>query len=186
MVNNEYKRRCKMQKIMMSILLTNFILFGCNNGDQRLGEREHLNNQLNPNSTQTVDPDFDKRVGFVNYKRDQIENDEQRQMTVDRFGLADMITRLLLQNEAFEEVATVVTGNEVLIAYEKNDDYDEQETEEYARKTSMSVVPRFFEIHVSDNPNLIDDLQSLHNSLTTDKNYQNVVDQIIDEMNQNE
>lgn len=175
-----------MRKIMMVILITSFVLFGCDNGDQRLSEREHLNNQLDPNSTQTVDPDFDKRVGFVNYKRDQVKNEEQRQMTVDRFALADMITRLLLQNEAFEEVATVVTGNEVLIAYEKNEEYDERETIQYARKTAMSVMPRFFDIHVSDNPNLIDDLQSLHNSLTTDKNYQNVVDQIIDEMDHNE
>ncbi|HEY4602198.1 MAG TPA: YhcN/YlaJ family sporulation lipoprotein [Cerasibacillus sp.] len=175
-----------MQKIIMTIFLTSFVLFGCDNGDQRLGEREHLNNQLDPNSTQTVDPDFDKRIGFVNYKRNQIENESQRQMTVDRFALADMITRLLLQNKAFEEVATVVTGNEVLIAYEKHDDFDEKETIEYARKTAMSVMPRYFDIHVSDNPNLIDDLQSLHNSLTTDKNYQNVVDQIIHEMNQGE
>lgn len=174
-----------MRKIMMIIFITCFILFGCHNDNQRLSEREHINNQLDPNSKQTVDPDFDKRVGFVNYKRDQVKHEEQRQITIDRFALADMITRILLQNEAFEEVATVVTNNDVLIAYEKNEEYDEKETINYARKTAMSVMPRFFDIHVSDNPNLIDDLQSLHNSLTTDKNDQNVVEQIIHETNHN-
>ena len=79
-----------------------------------------------------------------------------------------------------------MTDNEVLIAYEKNEEYDERETINTRRKNTMSVMPRFFDIHVSDNPNLIDDLQSLHNSLTTDKNDQNVVEQIIDEMNHNE
>src|SRR5699024_6344233 len=137
-----------------------------------------------PGANQSVDPDFDKRLGYVNYKKEQVNEDENAQITVDRHALADMVTRVLLKNDSFQEVATLVTGNEVLIAYEKDEDNEnsDEETAEFARKTAMSLLPRYFDIYVSDNHNLIDDLHSLHNQTTDTNDYQNTIDSIIKEM----
>lgn len=93
-----------------------------------------------------------------------------------------LITRIALRGEGLEQVATLVTDEEVLIAYEKSDDVDEKEAANIARKTAQSVIPQYYEIYVSDNESLINDIQSLHNSSTTDGSYENTIDQIIKEM----
>ena len=46
----------------------------------------------------------------------------------------------------------------------------------------MSIMPRYFEIIVSDNDVIMHDIQSLHNSTTKNKNYDNYKDEIINEM----
>ncbi|GGB36538.1 hypothetical protein GCM10011409_12450 [Lentibacillus populi] len=97
--------------------------------------------------------------------------------------MADMITRLILRNEGFDEVATLVTDEEVLIAYQKNDNLDDRTAADIASKTAKSTMPGFFDVYVSDNGTLMNDIQSLHNSSATNKNYDNTIEQIINEMN---
>src|SRR5699024_8510526 len=96
--------------------------------------------------------------------------------------MADTIPKIILQNKASDEVATLVTDEDVLIAYQVNDKIAGDNAAEIARKSAMSVLPRYFEIIVSDNAVIMHDIQSLHNSTTTNKHYDNYKDEIINEM----
>lgn len=165
------------------ILLT---VAGCNL-DQTQNEQDKIAEELDParNGQPPRDPEWDNRLGYVNYTKDQFEQDpEQSHMDLDRNQMADSIARIILQHEAFDEIATLVTDREVLIAYEKNDTLTEDEAADFAKKSASSITPRFFDIYVSDNPVLIPQIHSLHNSTTKESDYDNTLEQIISEMKQ--
>src|SRR5699024_5455872 len=126
--------------------------------------------------------ELNKELGYEKYTRHQEQKEPTRHVPIDREKPADMITRIILQNKPSDEVATLVTDEHVLIAYQLNDKLDRDNPAETARKTAMSVLPRYFEIIVSDNDVIMHDIQSLHNSTTKNKNYDNYKDEIINEM----
>ncbi|WP_404454065.1 YhcN/YlaJ family sporulation lipoprotein [Oceanobacillus kapialis] len=166
--------------------ITLFTLTACANNENAMDERDDIVNELDPSVEQqsAEDEAMNDRLGYVHYTKDQVENNEQgdQEASIDRTQVANTISRLALTGEGLEQVATLVTDEEVLIAYEKSEGVDEKEAANIARKTAESVIPRYYEIYVSDNDSLIQDIQSLHNSRTTDKGYENTVDQIITEM----
>jgi len=176
-----------MKKIMITGFIMLMIITGCDTTNNTLNEREQRVNELNPEREELQTPgdqEINDQLGYVHYTQEQFEQneDEDRTVTMDKNEMASMITSIILQNEEFDQVATLVTGNEVLIAYENDDGMDENNAAEIARKTAESVMPRYFDIVVSDNPSLIPDIQSLHISRTTQPNYQNTIDKIIKEM----
>ncbi|SHG42138.1 YhcN/YlaJ family sporulation lipoprotein [Ornithinibacillus halophilus] len=180
-----------MKNILYSLIFVVIALSACSSNDGTMGEHEKIADQLDPTGDEGTlgDPEYNDseahtRLGFVNYTKDQFEQDpnKNRVVTMDRKEMADIISRIIIRHEAFDEIATLVTGEEVLIAYEKNDTLSDQEAADVARKSAMSVLPRFFEIYVSDNNTLIGDIQSLHNSTTTDDDYKNTLNRIIKEM----
>src|SRR5699024_2318642 len=136
-------------------------------------EQEQMSNELQPGKQHApTDTEMDHKLGYVRYQQNQVNDDQEnlRSARIDRPKMADMITRMILRNDHFAEVATLVTDQEVLIAYQLNDDADSQTAADIARKTAQSTMPGFFDIYVSDNSNLMNDIQSLHNS-STNKNY---------------
>lgn len=168
--------------LFMSILI--FIVAGCgmNNASD---DYENRYENLDPtrNQSEVERNDLDRQLGFVRYTKDDFNAQaEQEDYVLNREKMADTITRSMMQNEGFEEVATLVTGEEVLIAYQKNDSIDKERADEIARKSAMSITPRYFKIYVSDQASLMQDIQSLHKSRTTNHNYQNTIDNIIKEM----
>ncbi|WP_164216575.1 YhcN/YlaJ family sporulation lipoprotein [Virgibacillus sp. YIM 98842] len=176
-----------MKKINIAIFIMLFIIAGCDRTNNTLDEREQRVNELNPEREEHQTPgdqEINDQLGYVHYTQEQFDRnqDDDRVVTMDRNEMASMITRIILRNEAFNQVATLVTGDEVLIAYEIDDGMDENNAAEIARKTAESVMPRYFDIVVSDNPSLIPDIQSLHISETTRPNYQNTIDKIVEEM----
>lgn len=169
------------------ILTIIFVISGCsqlNDQPNNDSERDQVAEELDPTRYQEtpVDEELNKKLGYVKYTRDQVQKEPTRDVTIDREKMADMITRIILQNKAFDEVATLVTDEDVLIAYQVNDKIDGDNAAEIARKSAMSVMPRYFEIIVSDNDVIMRDIQSLHNSTTKNKNYDNYKDEIINEM----
>lgn len=176
-----------MKKIMIAGFIMLLVITGCDTTNNTLNEREQRVNELNPNREELQAPgneELNDQLGYVHYTQEQFEQnrDDDRVVTMDRNEMASMITSIILRNEDFEQVATLVTGDEVLIAYEIDEGTDENNAAEIARKTAESVMPRFYDIVVSDNPSLIPDIQSLHISRTTNPNYQNTIDKIIEEM----
>ncbi|GAB3803627.1 YhcN/YlaJ family sporulation lipoprotein [Virgibacillus kimchii] len=176
-----------MKKIMLTICILLLFVAGCDRANNTLDEREQRVNELNPNREELQTPgnqEINDQLGYVHYTQEQFERnqDEDKVVTMDRNEMASMITGIILNNEEFEQVATLVSDDEVLIAYEIEGSMDEDNAAEIARKTAESVMPRYFDIVVSDNPSLIPDIQSLHISETTHPNYQNTIDKIIEEM----
>lgn len=174
------------KKIGFVLLLCTLFMSACGTGNQEAEDQEQILNELNPAKNDDSRSSFEKenRLGFVHYTKDQLDNDTENNhaATIDRHKIADMISRIILRNDGFDEVATLVTDQEVLIAYGKNDDLDKELAADVAKKTAHSVVPSFFEVYVSDNTGLIPNIQSLHNSSTQQGDYHNTVDSIIKEM----
>ncbi|MFD1039645.1 YhcN/YlaJ family sporulation lipoprotein [Virgibacillus byunsanensis] len=176
------------QKFLL-LFITGILLAVTACGDTDSANDERVADEMDPlqdneqNETQT-DPGQNDRLGYVNFSKDELENDNERNhtATIDRTQLADMITRIILRSDGFEQVGTLVTDEEVLIAYRKDEETDSEKAAVMARKTAMSVLPRYFKIYVSENDMLMQDIQSLHNSTVDHKNYDNTIKQIIKEM----
>lgn len=176
---------CK--KIAFALLLsTLLIMSACGTNQEADSEQEQILNELDPAKDDGSRSSYEKenRLGFVHYTKDQLDNDNEdnHAATIDRHKMADMISRIILRNDGFNEVATLITDQEVLIAYGKNDDIDDKLAADIAKRSAVSAMPRFFKIYVSDNTGLIPDIQSLHNSNTQQGDYHNTVESLIKEM----
>jgi len=180
------------QLIFPFLLLTAIILAGCGGtdnaaDDERLQaeERDQIVEELDPEQETTPsNPSGDNKLGYVRYTKEQVENEteEQHSINIDRTSLANMITRIILRNDGFAEAATLVTDDKALIAYDKEDDLDSEKAADIANKTAVSILPGYFDVYVSDRASLINDIQSLHNSSIKDNNYDNTINQIIEQM----
>ncbi|WP_068672809.1 YhcN/YlaJ family sporulation lipoprotein [Oceanobacillus sp. Castelsardo] len=182
-----------MKKFFVSITAICLFLItsGCNtnneaeNSIQDMQNRNQIQDQLNPNHEfQTPsNQDINHQLGFVRYSKDEIDtqNMNNHEAKIDRREMADMITRLILNNDGFNEVATLVTDQEVLIAYDRDNNSDSKLTNEIAQKTAESVMPRFYKVYVSDNKSLMYDIQSLHNS-NTNRDYDKLIQKLIKDM----
>lgn len=172
-------------KVFLPSVLALAIVAGCNGGTNATGEQQQMSDELNPNKDGKItNQDTENKLGYVRYNKDQlnIDTEKNHSVRIDRTKMADMITRIILRNDGFDEVATLVTDQEVLIAYQQNDQLDEQTAADIASKTAKSTMPGFFHVYVSGNRSLMNDIQSLHNSSAQNQNYDNTIANIINEM----
>ena len=171
---------------ILSILVLGLVLTACAQTDSSSGEREQMLDELDPNRENKIQntSNLDDKLGYVNYTKDQINQDseEHHAASINRIQMADTIARIILRNDGFNRVATLVTDEEVLIAYDRDEDFDQNIAADIASKTAASLMPAFYHIYVTDNETLIQDIQSLHNSSTHNNNYHNTLDQIISQM----
>lgn len=173
------------KRLLPFTLCALIIASGCsdysNNATDQGDALDPAKNQQSP----PVDDDLNDKLGYVHYTRSEMDTDPSPRspnLTIDRNAMANMITKTIMQNDGFEEAATLVTDQEVLIAFQKTEDMDRKLAADIAKKSAMSVMPRYFDIYVSDKAVLIKDIHSLHKASTKNKNYDNTVDQIIHEM----
>ncbi|WP_010647347.1 YhcN/YlaJ family sporulation lipoprotein [Oceanobacillus massiliensis] len=172
----------------LTLFLTAAIfLTGCATTNNTMNKNDQIADELDParNSPEPTNQDMNSQLGYVRYTKDQFQNDDEnndKAISIDRNEMADMITRIILRSDGFEEVATLVTDQEVLIAYERSEATDEQKAADITKKTAMSIMPSYFDIYVSDNETLMQDIQSLHNSSSENRNYDNTINLIIKEM----
>ncbi|GAA0428728.1 hypothetical protein GCM10008983_01350 [Lentibacillus halophilus] len=166
-------------------LIVLVVLTGCNGNDNAADEREQIVDELNPENDHTPDnPSGDDKLGYVRYSKEQVDNEHEKNhtITIDRTKLANMIARIILRSDGFDEVAALVTDQEALIAYAKNDDFGTDDAADIAKKSADSILPGYMDVYVSDNDVIMQDIQSLHNSSTRSDDYDNTIDQIIERM----
>src|SRR5699024_269517 len=88
-------------------------------------DQDKIAEEVDPtrNKETPVDPEWDSRLGYVNYTKDQFKNEADRNEAIkmDCKYIADTTARIILRNDGFEEIAKLVTDEEVLNAYDKND-----------------------------------------------------------------
>lgn len=121
--------------------------------------------------------------GYVRHQKspmgENISNDHYS--AVDREQLANVISKLSTDLPNVNDVATLVTDEEVLVAYD-TDTKDRNLTADQVKKTALSVVPRYFHIYVTDNKNLIKNVESYANLDSDTPNIDSMVDKLISKM----
>ncbi len=156
-----------------------------NNGYNNVGvdQDQSLNGSYQSKKDDRNDARTD-RFGYVRYTKDQVGDNEEeiRYGIMDREQVSDLITRYMLQGEGIKDAATLVTDSEVLVAYTPEDNADRNRTADMAKKNAMSVVPRYYEVYVSDQQNMYRELATLSNMRTSDREYRDSVESVIDQM----
>jgi ribosomal protein S17E len=140
-------------------------------------KREELYNEGGKLGTRNIGNNY----GYVRHQKSPIPNDQggaEHYAAIDREQVANTISQLSTDIPNVNDVATLVTDQEVLIAY-STDSKDRNLTADQVKRTAMSVVPRFYHVYVSDNNNLIRDVENLANLDSTSRNARNSVNHLI-------
>ncbi|UOQ46040.1 YhcN/YlaJ family sporulation lipoprotein [Halobacillus salinarum] len=158
---------------------------GCADEVKNADNKHDKDDALNGNPMDSYnDKLVDGQVGYVRFKSTQLDQkkEQQRKIKVNKEQVADMVTRMILTYDGFEDVATLVTDNKVLVAYRPPEGEDRNRAADMVQKTAYSLVPSFYHVYVSDQPSAFGDIQSLSTSTVYDKNYNSVIDSVVNKM----
>jgi hypothetical protein len=138
-------------------------------------ERADIYNVNNKNKSE----DF----GYVRHQKNPIpgRTNSDHYVALDREKLADDISKLSSDLPNVNDVATLVTDEEVLIAYQ-TDSKNRNLTADQVKRTALSLVPRYYHVYVSDNQNLIKNVESYATLSSNSRNVDSLVDQLIVKM----
>lgn len=179
-----------MNKMFMSIGICGiFALTGC--GANQMANRdiyEESGHTINVNdqradiynvSNKNTSSDF----GYVRHQKNPMNGHRNsvHYAAIDREKVADSISKLSSDLPNVNDVATLVTDEEVLVAYQ-TDSKDRNLTADQVKRTAISLVPRYFHVYVSDDVNLIKNVESYANMSSNSKNADSLVDQLIMKM----
>jgi ribosomal protein S17E len=143
-------------------------------------ERHELYNEGASRGVRNVSNNY----GFVRHQKSPLMNDNSANdhySALDREQVANIISKLSTDNPNVNDVATLVTDQEVLIAY-NTDSKNRNLTADQVKKTAMSVVPRYYHVYVTDNKVLMRDVENLANTDSTSRNARNSVNGLIKQM----
>ncbi|MCF3943256.1 YhcN/YlaJ family sporulation lipoprotein [Oceanobacillus alkalisoli] len=168
-----------MKKLILIHMLLGIVLYVAS-----CGQTENTNEQLdilNPtNREESVNEERRAKLGYVRYTKEELAvNEDNSEFTMDREQMANIITRTIIKSGNFNEVASLVTDREIVIAYDKHDDLNENEATEIAKKTARSLLPSFYKIYTTDEPAHMDVIHSLHLEQTNNQSDLQVIEQII-------
>nr|WP_223591911.1 YhcN/YlaJ family sporulation lipoprotein [Neobacillus bataviensis] len=122
--------------------------------------------------------------GYVRHQKSPLMNDNtanNHYTALDREQLANIISKYSTNIHNVNDVATLVTDQEVLVAYDTNSK-NRNLTADQVKKTAMSVVPRYYHVYVTDNKVLMRDVENLANLDSTSRNTRNLVNGLIKQM----
>lgn len=181
-----------MNKLFMTLGISGLLaLTGCAAGDQAGGNRdiyEESGNTINVNDqradifnkdNRNADEDF----GFVRHVKNPIgdHQNSDHYAVLDREKVADTISKWATDLPNVNEAATLVTDDEVLIAYRTNSE-DRKLTADQVKRTALSIVPRYYHVYVSDNANLIRNVESYANLSTDSRDVDSLVANLVKQM----
>ncbi|MGM0875461.1 MAG: YhcN/YlaJ family sporulation lipoprotein [Bacillota bacterium] len=121
--------------------------------------------------------------GYVRHQKSGIPNDVTLTRTpgLDREQTANTISSLIVQLPNVNDVATLVTDEEVLVAYESDSD-NRFETADQVKKTALSAIPRYYHVYVSDNPTMIQQIEAYSPLDSTSRDIDEILNKTIKEM----
>jgi len=143
-------------------------------------KRHELYNEGAGRGIRNVSDDY----GFVRHQKSPLMNDNTANngyTAYDREQAANIISKFSANIPNVNDVATLVTDQEVLIAY-KTDSEDRNLTADQVKKTALSVVPRYYHVYVTDDKNLMQDVENLASMNSTSRNARNSVGSLIKQM----
>lgn len=123
--------------------------------------------------------------GYVRHQKSPIMNDlndaNKQHAALDREQVANVISKMSAALPNVNDVATLVTDQDVLVAYH-TDSKNRQLTADQVKRTAASVVPRYYHVYVTDNRSLMQDVENLASLDSTSRNARNQVQYVISQM----
>ncbi|MDR6999573.1 YhcN/YlaJ family sporulation lipoprotein [Neobacillus niacini] len=183
-----------MKKLMIILgLCTITTITGCSKDMNNRDVYEESGNSINVNNKRTelynegagrsvrnVSNDF----GYVRHQKSPLMNDNtanNHYTALDREQLANIISKYSTNLPHVHDVATLVTDQEVLVAY-TTDSKDRNLTADQVKRTAMSVVPRYYHVYVTDKKVLMRDVENLSHMDSTNKNARHSINYVIRQM----
>ncbi|GGF32555.1 putative lipoprotein YutC [Halobacillus andaensis] len=176
----------KLYQMILIMAIPFTIISGCNTDEEEgMKKEQDKDHSIEGNAMDNYnEPSADGQVGYVRFQKDQLDQEAEKnhKIKVNREQMADMITRMILRYEDFDDVATLVADDEILVAYTAPEGKDRNEAADMIKKTAYSLVPSFYHVYVSDNPTAFGDIQSLSNSTVYDDQYSEVIERMVERM----
>ncbi|MFB4163157.1 YhcN/YlaJ family sporulation lipoprotein [Alteribacillus sp. JSM 102045] len=158
-----------MKKTIIFILITFLVLQGCagipNDNNEDLGAEYGPEHPLDyVSDTDNTDPGSNIKGNNFGYSRNQ-ENepnlDDQMTMhdVIDRQRIANGISNLLVQSPEVHEAGVLITNEYALIAFRPNNE-EEEDAVKHVKMITESIVPYYYVTVVTDNPNMIEDIEA--------------------------
>jgi Sporulation lipoprotein YhcN/YlaJ (Spore_YhcN_YlaJ) len=122
--------------------------------------------------------------GYVRHQKSPLMNDNTANdgySALDREQVANVISKLSVNLPNVNDVATLVTDQEVLVAY-STDSKDRNMTADQVKRTAMSVVPRYYHVYVTDDRAKMQDVENLAGFDSTSRKARDSVKNVIKEM----
>ncbi|WP_316571545.1 YhcN/YlaJ family sporulation lipoprotein [Neobacillus sp. YIM B06451] len=180
-----------MRKELLAAGLCGLLLTGCQDNPKgdNYGGVSHLHpdnrrSEVYGDQANKKRPDVSQRFGYYRHQKSPIMGDRSnaKEMAVlDREQIAKDISRVSTTLPNVNDAAVLVTDEEVLIAYD-TDTTNRELTADQVKRTAMSRVPRFFHVYVSDNKNLMRDVETLTSLTTQDEDANEAIAAVIKEM----
>ncbi|MCM3597683.1 YhcN/YlaJ family sporulation lipoprotein [Metabacillus idriensis] len=175
-----------MKKIAFTASLIGMIIMtGCQNTASENELFEENGNTVNVNNENGIKnrKDTNSGFGYVRHVKNNLaqENDYDKVPQVDYEKTANAISSLIVQLPNIQDVATLVTDEEVLIAY-KSDTKNRNETADQVKKTAISVVPRYYHVYLSDDPEMIKQVEGYSGLDPESRDIDQIINNTIKEM----
>ncbi|MEC1688328.1 YhcN/YlaJ family sporulation lipoprotein [Bacillus mojavensis] len=176
-----------MKRTAVSLCLMTGLLSGCggagfNNAEQNVRHQ----NKTKPIHVSDRDEAFNRhdkneQFGYVRYQKEQIDGEQQETPAPDREETAHIISSLTVQLPHIQDAAVLVTDQEVLVVY-KTDSRNRELTADQVKKTAVSVIPRYYHVYISDNPNHMQDIKNYSNLNSGSRDVRDIMSGTIQEM----
>ena len=175
-----------MKKIAFTASLIGMIIMtGCQNTASENELFEENGNTVNVNNENGIKngKDTNSGFGYVRHVKNNLaqENDYDKVPQVDYEKTANAISSLIVQLPNIQDVATLVTDEEVLIAYQ-SDTKNRNETADQVKKTAISVVPRYYHVYLSDDPEMIKQVEGYSGLDPESRDIDQIINNTIKEM----
>ncbi|MFC0270916.1 YhcN/YlaJ family sporulation lipoprotein [Metabacillus herbersteinensis] len=121
--------------------------------------------------------------GYVRHQKSGVARDVAftRTPAIDREQAANMISSLCVQLPNVNDIATLVTDEEVLVAYE-TDAENKDAMADMVKKTAISVIPRYYHVYVSDDQTMISQIESYSRLDSNSRDIDEIINTTIKDM----
>lgn len=126
-----------------------------------------------------------EEYGYVRHQKSPVPGDNTVRygdiVGLDREALADTISRSAVQIPEVTDCATLVTDEEVLIAYDAETE-NRNLTADQVKKIAMSYVPRFYHVYVADDRRMIREVEDISPLDSDSVGMESVINNLIKDM----
>ena len=142
--------------------------------------------QTNSNEPELYNPEASQdktSFGYVRHRKEGIQANSKphEEYTINREQTADIIARMCTNIAEVDDVSVLVTDEEVLIVYD-TESTDKQSSADQVMKTAFSIVPGWYDIYVTDNTFLRQDVENFATLNTHNSGIDQLLEHVIKEM----